>query len=205
MAVVPSLEDSPYKRSSAPAVPVATRRSRSPPDRAPCGDRKTRRSVPPGPRRHSHCACALGGRFRRRGSPPPSVSRDSMKTAEDASGARSEGPREVGLCLLCGLPAAGKSTFARALSHRLRQERGWAVGVITYDNVMPDAFLEQASARPLVSTGGGAESPVVDGRGVPLDVGLHLVWEGRPDRAGETRIREKWSRFSADAADSILE
>lgn len=157
--MVPSLEDSPYKRSSAPAVPVTTRRSRSPPDRAPCGDRKTRPSFPPGPRRHSHCACALGGRFRRRSSPPPSVSRDSMKTAEDASGARSEGPREVGLCLLCGLPAAGKSTLARALSHRLRQERGWAVGVITYDDVMPDAFLEQASARPLVSTEGAGPRP----------------------------------------------
>ncbi|XP_032279241.1 L-seryl-tRNA(Sec) kinase isoform X1 [Phoca vitulina] len=74
-----------------------------------------------------------------------------MKTAEDARGARSEGPQEIGLCLLCGLPAAGKSTLAQALSHRLRQERGWAVGVVTYDDVMPDAFLEEASARPLPS------------------------------------------------------
>ncbi|GAB5578856.1 L-seryl-tRNA(Sec) kinase isoform X1 [Prionailurus iriomotensis] len=72
-----------------------------------------------------------------------------MKTAEDARGVHAEGPRKLGLCLLCGLPAAGKSTFARALSPRLRQERGWAVGVVAYDDVMPDAFLEEASARPL--------------------------------------------------------
>lgn len=75
-----------------------------------------------------------------------------MKTGEEDRGARGEGQRKLGLCVLCGLPAAGKSTFARALSHRLRQERGWAVGVVAYDDIMPDAFLAEASARPLVST-----------------------------------------------------
>ncbi|XP_032985905.1 L-seryl-tRNA(Sec) kinase isoform X3 [Rhinolophus ferrumequinum] len=74
-----------------------------------------------------------------------------MKNGADAGEARGEGPRKLGLCVLCGLPAAGKSTFARALSHQLRQERGWAVGVVAYDDVMPDAFLEEASARPLPS------------------------------------------------------
>ncbi|KAK2490856.1 hypothetical protein MC885_017882 [Smutsia gigantea] len=74
-----------------------------------------------------------------------------MKTSEHVRGARSEGPRKLGLCVLCGLPAAGKSTFARALSHRLRQERHWAVGVVAYDDVMPDAFLKEASAPPLPS------------------------------------------------------
>ncbi|XP_014649560.1 PREDICTED: L-seryl-tRNA(Sec) kinase [Ceratotherium simum simum] len=74
-----------------------------------------------------------------------------MKTGEDARGEGSAGPRKLGLCVLCGLPAAGKSTFARALSHQLRQERGWAVCVVAYDDVMPDAFLEEASARPLPS------------------------------------------------------
>ncbi|XP_049552741.1 L-seryl-tRNA(Sec) kinase isoform X1 [Orcinus orca] len=74
-----------------------------------------------------------------------------MKAGEDARGARSEKPKKLGLCVLCGLPAAGKSTFARALSHRLRQESSWAVGVVAYDDVMPDAFLEEASARPLPS------------------------------------------------------
>ncbi|XP_007451175.1 PREDICTED: L-seryl-tRNA(Sec) kinase [Lipotes vexillifer] len=68
-----------------------------------------------------------------------------MKAGEDARGARSEKPKKLGLCVLCGLPAAGKSTFARALSHRLRQESSWAVGVVAYDDVMPDAFLEEPS------------------------------------------------------------
>ncbi|XP_066095317.1 L-seryl-tRNA(Sec) kinase [Saccopteryx bilineata] len=66
-----------------------------------------------------------------------------MKSSKDVRGARGERPRKLGLCVLCGLPAAGKSTFARALSHQLRQERGWAVGVVAYDDVMPDAFLEE--------------------------------------------------------------
>ncbi|KAB1271019.1 L-seryl-tRNA kinase [Camelus dromedarius] len=68
-----------------------------------------------------------------------------MKAGEDARGVRSEGPRKLGLCVLCGLPAAGKSTLARALSHRLRQELGWAVGLVAYDDVMPDAFFEEAN------------------------------------------------------------
>lgn len=77
-----------------------------------------------------------------------------MKTGEDARGEGSTGPQKLGLCVLCGLPAAGKSTFARALSHRLQQERGWAVCVVAYDDVMPDALLREASARPLVSKEG---------------------------------------------------
>ncbi|KAK2099117.1 hypothetical protein P7K49_024568, partial [Saguinus oedipus] len=78
----------------------------------------------------------------------------SMKTAENNRGTDSDGPRKRGLCVLCGLPAAGKSTFARALAHRLRQEQGWAVGVVAYDDVMPDAFLAGASALPAVSMEG---------------------------------------------------
>ncbi|XP_070288146.1 L-seryl-tRNA(Sec) kinase [Myotis yumanensis] len=74
-----------------------------------------------------------------------------MEAGEDARAARGEGPRPLGLCVLCGLPAAGKSTLARALAHRLRRERRWAVGVVAYDDVMPDAFLAEADARPLPS------------------------------------------------------
>lgn len=81
-----------------------------------------------------------------------------MKAGEDARAARGEGPRRLGLCVLCGLPAAGKSTLARALSHQLRRERRWAVGVVAYDDVMPDAFLEEAAAGPLVSPRGGGAS-----------------------------------------------
>ena len=75
-----------------------------------------------------------------------------MKPGGEARGARGEGPRKLGLCVLCGRPAAGKATCARPLSQRLRRERGWAVGVVAYDDVMPDAFQEEAGARPLVST-----------------------------------------------------
>ncbi|XP_063100963.1 L-seryl-tRNA(Sec) kinase [Cavia porcellus] len=59
-----------------------------------------------------------------------------------------KGPRQLGLCVLCGLPAAGKSTFARVLAHWLRRERGWAVGVLSYDDILPDALLDGAGAGP---------------------------------------------------------
>uniref|UniRef100_A0A8C0NVI0 Phosphoseryl-tRNA kinase n=1 Tax=Canis lupus familiaris TaxID=9615 RepID=A0A8C0NVI0_CANLF len=128
---------------SAPRGPWE-RRPASPPPRLP--------ARPPRPAaQQPDCACALGGRCRGRRSQPPAVSRDGMKTAQDAKGARGERPQRIGLCLICGLPAAGKSTLARGLRHRLRQEQGWAVGVVAYDDVMPDAFLEEASARPLPS------------------------------------------------------
>ncbi|XP_074194955.1 L-seryl-tRNA(Sec) kinase isoform X4 [Rhinolophus sinicus] len=91
-----------------------------------------------------------GGRLRSL-RPAASGLRGGMKRGADAGEACGEGPRKLGLCVLCGLPAAGKSTFARALSHQLRQERGWAVGVVAYDDIMPDAFLAEASARPLPS------------------------------------------------------
>ncbi|XP_040847914.1 L-seryl-tRNA(Sec) kinase isoform X2 [Ochotona curzoniae] len=69
-----------------------------------------------------------------------------MKTA--AQGAGSEGRPQRGVCVLCGLPAAGKSTLARALGQRLRRERGWAVGVLSYDDVLPDTILAGDGARP---------------------------------------------------------
>lgn len=72
-----------------------------------------------------------------------------MRAGEDAGAARGEGPRRPALCVLCGLPAAGKSTLARALSLRLRREWRWAVGVVAYDDVMPEAFPEEEAAGPL--------------------------------------------------------
>lgn len=92
-----------------------------------------------------------------------------------------EGPRRPGLCVLCGLPAAGKSTLARALAQRLRREQRWAVGVVAYDDVMPEAFLAEAAARPLVSQRGGGASgkgPSCCGRGW-----TEPAWEAEP-RAG---------------------
>ncbi|XP_012925433.1 L-seryl-tRNA(Sec) kinase isoform X1 [Heterocephalus glaber] len=74
-----------------------------------------------------------------------------MNPAEDAKGTDAERPRKLGLCLLCGLPGAGKSTFARVLGHWLRQERGWAVGVLSYDDLLPDEFLDSAGEQPPTS------------------------------------------------------
>ena len=78
---------------------------------------------------------------------------------ENVRGAHSEGPQKLVLCVLCGLPAAGKSTFAGALRHWLQQELRWAVGIVAYDDVMPEAALEKASASPLVSTEGAGRRP----------------------------------------------
>ncbi|NXF97385.1 PSTK kinase, partial [Eubucco bourcierii] len=47
----------------------------------------------------------------------------------------------VGLCVLCGLPAAGKSTLARALHGQLPQRAGWACALLSYDELIPpEAF-----------------------------------------------------------------
>uniref|UniRef100_A0AAZ3QGQ1 L-seryl-tRNA(Sec) kinase n=1 Tax=Oncorhynchus tshawytscha TaxID=74940 RepID=A0AAZ3QGQ1_ONCTS len=44
------------------------------------------------------------------------------------------------LCVLCGLPAAGKSTLAQAVNSHSAQ-RGWRSAVISYDDLIPgDAF-----------------------------------------------------------------
>lgn len=62
----------------------------------------------------------------------------------------SGGGARVGLCLLCGLPAAGKSTLGRALSRRLPQRRGWACALLAYDELIPpEAF--HTSPSPSVS------------------------------------------------------
>lgn len=68
------------------------------------------------------------------------------------------GRARVGLCLLCGLPAAGKSTLARALSRRLPQRPGWACALLAYDELIPpEAFRPRAPGAgphepsPLVS------------------------------------------------------
>ncbi|XP_054687132.1 L-seryl-tRNA(Sec) kinase [Grus americana] len=58
--------------------------------------------------------------------------------AEERGGA---GRTRVGLCVLCGLPAAGKSTLARALRRRLPHRPGWACALLTYDELIPpEAF-----------------------------------------------------------------
>nr|XP_021515870.1 L-seryl-tRNA(Sec) kinase isoform X2 [Meriones unguiculatus] len=71
-----------------------------------------------------------------------------MKTVARSGATSSDGWPKLGLCVLCGLPAAGKSTFARALALQLRRERGWAIGVLSYDDVLPQALPDGAGAQP---------------------------------------------------------
>ena len=42
----------------------------------------------------------------------------------------------VCVCVLCGLPAAGKSTLARTVTN-LAAERGWRSTVMHYDELIP--------------------------------------------------------------------
>lgn len=93
-----------------------------------------------------------------------------MKTVAAAGEVSVDGRPKLALCVLCGLPAAGKSTFARALALRLRQERGWAVGVLSYDDVLPPALPDDVSTQPRVSTGRGRAG--VQSRQKPWDCGL---------------------------------
>lgn len=83
----------------------------------------------------------------------PELWRLLSRAARGSMETDTEGPRKLGLCVLCGLPAAGKSTFARVLGHWLRRERGWAVGVLSYDDILPDTLLDGAGAGPQVSPG----------------------------------------------------
>ncbi|NWV30799.1 PSTK kinase, partial [Grantiella picta] len=58
---------------------------------------------------------------------------------------RGSGGARVGLCLLCGLPAAGKSSLARALRRRLPQRPGWSCALLAYDELIPpEAFRPHA-------------------------------------------------------------
>nr|XP_030132439.3 L-seryl-tRNA(Sec) kinase [Taeniopygia guttata] len=58
---------------------------------------------------------------------------------------RASGGAAVALCLLCGLPAAGKSTLARGLLRRLPQRPGWACALLAYDELIPpEAFRPRA-------------------------------------------------------------
>ncbi|XP_072196982.1 L-seryl-tRNA(Sec) kinase [Excalfactoria chinensis] len=42
------------------------------------------------------------------------------------------------LCVLCGLPAAGKSTLGRALRQQLPLRRGWDCALLAYDDLIPE-------------------------------------------------------------------
>uniref|UniRef100_A0A250XZE7 L-seryl-tRNA(Sec) kinase n=1 Tax=Castor canadensis TaxID=51338 RepID=A0A250XZE7_CASCN len=114
-----------------------------------------------------------------------------MQTTGDTGGAGGEGPRELALCVLCGLPAAGKSTFARALGHQLRQERGWAVGVLSYDDVLPDAPLDGACARPPPSRWKALRQELLK----YLECFLMAVINRRPVSAPASRTEAMWEDY----------
>ncbi|NXJ68931.1 PSTK kinase, partial [Rostratula benghalensis] len=59
-----------------------------------------------------------------------------------AEGPGGGGRARAGLCLLCGLPAAGKSTLGRALRRRLPQRPGWACALLSYDELIPPEAFE---------------------------------------------------------------
>ncbi|XP_050815544.1 L-seryl-tRNA(Sec) kinase [Gopherus flavomarginatus] len=75
---------------------------------------------------------------------------DSMETA---------GFRRLGVCVLCGLPAAGKSTLARALHHILRRREGpgWDCALVTYDDLIP----QEAFSQPETEAGLVAQQPLL--------------------------------------------
>ncbi|XP_026560707.1 L-seryl-tRNA(Sec) kinase [Pseudonaja textilis] len=53
------------------------------------------------------------------------------------------GGHQLGLCVLCGLPAAGKTRTAQALSSSLRKCKGWSCILLSYDDLIPlEAFGE---------------------------------------------------------------
>uniref|UniRef100_A0A670IBY0 Phosphoseryl-tRNA kinase n=1 Tax=Podarcis muralis TaxID=64176 RepID=A0A670IBY0_PODMU len=58
---------------------------------------------------------------------------------------RRAGGHQLGLCLLCGLPAAGKTTTAQALSRVLRERKGWRCVPLAYDDLIPPEQLQVGS------------------------------------------------------------
>lgn len=63
-----------------------------------------------------------------------------MAAEEDAGVARAA----ACLCVLCGLPAAGKSTLARTVLSTAAQH-GWRAAVVPYDDLIPEhAFQTRA-------------------------------------------------------------
>ncbi|KAM9233099.1 LOW QUALITY PROTEIN: L-seryl-tRNA(Sec) kinase [Leptosomus discolor] len=84
---------------------------------------------------------AAAGCWRPGGAPAGLLVAVAAAAAAEEQAGGGGGRARVGLCLLCGLPAAGKSTLALALRRRLPQRPGWACALIDYDELIPpEAF-----------------------------------------------------------------
>ncbi|KAG6937498.1 phosphoseryl-tRNA kinase, partial [Chelydra serpentina] len=69
------------------------------------------------------------------------------------------GIQRLGVCVLCGLPAAGKSGLARALCHSLRRRGGpdWDCALLSYDDLIP----QEAFSQPETEAGLGEQHPLL--------------------------------------------
>ncbi|KAM6329764.1 L-seryl-tRNA(Sec) kinase [Podargus strigoides] len=122
----------------------------------------------------------------------------ALAAAEEQPGG-TERPR-VGLCVLCGLPAAGKSTLARVLQRRLQQRPGWACGLLTYDELIPpEAFGARepgagpAGPSPLLSRWKQSRRELLE----CLERFLRALVTGSPLSASAAAPRPAWERFLA--------
>ncbi|XP_006025206.1 L-seryl-tRNA(Sec) kinase [Alligator sinensis] len=104
--------------------------------------------------------------------------------------------RGLGLCVLCGLPAAGKSTLAQ----RLKQQRGWDWDCfrLNYDDLIPlEAFSQSLPGaglerdHPLVSHWKSYRQELL----VYLEHFLQALLNGDPLSAPASRTEATWERF----------
>lgn len=72
-----------------------------------------------------------------------------------AEGAEASGRAPACLCVLVGLPAAGKSTLAAELV-AVAVQRGWRAAVIPYDDLIPEEAFRAKKAEDSV----GLQEPV---------------------------------------------
>ncbi|XP_071319594.1 L-seryl-tRNA(Sec) kinase [Trachinotus anak] len=63
-----------------------------------------------------------------------------------AGGDAGVGPAPACLCVLCGLPATGKSTLARTVLSTAAQ-RGWRATAVTYDDLIPEQAFRAREAE----------------------------------------------------------
>lgn len=57
---------------------------------------------------------------------------------------RNTGIPQLGLCVLCGLPAAGKTTMAKALIQSLTGREGRLGVLLSYDDLIPPEVFSQS-------------------------------------------------------------